>query len=159
MSKKSSNDSKSESSASTPRVGRTIPLDESMLKRTLYDALHNPIPFPRLEKANEGETNLASEQVEPLFSHSVDQQAINDGQRKINGQFCRVDWMLIEVLRLLRVEMKKLPAAHQLDFERIDAILTKAYHTSAAIAEITPPGCEPTLTADPNWTVTETKVA
>lgn len=86
-------------------------------------------------------------------TNTPDQQAINDGQRKINGQLCRVDWMLVEVLRLLRVEIKKLPAAHQLDFERIDAILTRAYHTSAAVAEIRPPGCEPTLVKDPNWTI------
>ena len=76
---------------------------------------------------------------------NAEQQGINDGQRKINGQLCRVDWMIIEI--------KKLPAAHQLDFERIDAILTRAYHTSAAVAEIRPPGCEPTLVADPNWTI------
>ena len=90
---------------------------------------------------------------EEANTNTTDQQAINDGQRKINGQLCRVDWMLVEVLRLLRVEIKKLPAAHQLDFERIDAILTRAYHTSAAVAEIRPPGCEPTLVIDPNWTI------
>lgn len=84
---------------------------------------------------------------------NVTQQDINDGQRKINGQLCRVDWMLVETLRLLRVEIKKLPAANQLDFERIDTILAKAYHTSAAVAEIRPPGCEPTLRADPDWTI------
>lgn len=86
-------------------------------------------------------------------SVTVDQQGINDGQRKINGQLCRVDWMIVETLRLLRVEMAKLPAANQLDFERIDSMLTRAYHTSGEVAEIRPPGCEPTLVADPNWTI------
>jgi hypothetical protein len=84
---------------------------------------------------------------------NAEQQNINDGQRKINGQLCRVDWMIVETLRLLRVEMAKLPAANLLDYERIDAMLTRAYHTSAAVAEIRPPGCEPTLVADPNWTI------
>lgn len=86
-------------------------------------------------------------------ANTTDQQAINDGQRKINGQLCRVDWMLVEVLRLLRVEMRKLPAANLLDFEKIDAILTRAYRTSGAVAEIRPPGCEPTLVVDPDWKI------
>jgi len=179
MTKKSSNDSKSESSANMPRVGRTIPLEEGMLKRTLYDALHNPIPFPQLEKASENETSFASEQghpepgpsselasrtvpdtaVEALLGNLAEQQNVNEGQRRVNGQLCRVDWMLVEALRALRVELAKLPAAHSLDFEKIDNFLSRAYQTNGSVAEIRPPGCEPALVPDPNWTVTKTKVA
>jgi len=82
------------------------------------------------------------------------QKGVNDGQKKINGQLCRVDWMIVETLRLLRVEVAKLPAgAVKMDFDKIDKILTKAYYTSAAVAEIIPPGCEPQFVADPNWTI------
>ena len=82
------------------------------------------------------------------------QKDINGGQKKINGQLCRVDWMLVETLRLIRVEVAKLPAgAVKMDFEKIDKMLTKAYYTSAGVAEIIPPGCEPQIIADPNWTI------
>jgi hypothetical protein len=82
------------------------------------------------------------------------QKGVNDGQKQINGQLCRVDWMLVEILRLLRVEVAKLPTSSiKLEFEKIDKMLTKAYYTSAAVAEIIPPGCEPQFKADPNWTI------
>ena len=82
------------------------------------------------------------------------QKGINNGQKQINGQLCRVDWMLVEILRLLRVEVAKLPtSAVKLEFDKIDKMLTKAYYTSAGVAEIIPPGCEPQFIADPNWTI------
>lgn len=89
-----------------------------------------------------------------LTANNDPQKSINDGQRQINGQLCRVDWMLVEILKLLRVEVAKLPAgAVKLEFDKIDKMLTKAYYTSAAVAEIIPPGCEPRFVADPNWTI------
>lgn len=82
------------------------------------------------------------------------QEEINNGQRKINGQLCRVDWMLIEALRLLRIEMANLPdVGNKADFSKVDKMLEKAYKTSGAVAGIKPPGCEPQLVTDPNWTV------
>lgn len=84
---------------------------------------------------------------------NAEQQRADEGQRQINGQLCRVDWMLIETLRLLRVELAHVPGIPRLDFERIDAMLKRAYYTMAAVAEIKPPGCEPQFVADPNWTI------
>lgn len=84
------------------------------------------------------------------------QLKFNEGQARINGQLCRVDRMLVEILKLLRLEIAKFPGfakANKADFERIDAMLVKAYHTSAEVAHIKPPGCEPPYTADPKWTV------
>ena len=171
MTKKSSSPSESESSANPPRVGETIPLKESMLRRTLLDALLDPVPFPRLKTTNEGDPNCGTEEVHPepnppaslesgtLLDNLAEQQNVNEGQKRVNGQLCRVDWMLIEAFRSLRIELAKLPGAHSVDFEKIDHFLTRAYHTNGSVAEIRPPGCEPALVPDPNWEVSTTKVA
>lgn len=80
-----------------------------------------------------------------------DQDDINDGQRKINGQLCRVDRKLVEILRLLRMELAKLPEFAAIDFAEFDTRLKEIYHISGAVAEIIPPGCEPQYPPNPNW--------
>jgi hypothetical protein len=76
---------------------------------------------------------------------------IIEGQRRINGQLCRVDQMLVEIIRQLILELAKFPAAARADLNRIEAMLVHAYQTSGKVAHIKPPGCEPPYTADPNW--------
>ncbi len=79
------------------------------------------------------------------------QEEINDGQRKINGQLCRVDRKLVEILRFLREELAKLPELAKVDFSEFDKRLKEIYYISGAVAEIIPPGCEPRYPPDPNW--------
>lgn len=82
-----------------------------------------------------------------------DPQKVLEGQRKINGQLCRVDQMLVEIIKHLRLEIAKFPVFAKVDFKKIDEMLVEAYRTSGAVAHIKPPGCEPQYTADPKWTV------
>jgi hypothetical protein len=81
----------------------------------------------------------------------TDQEGINSGQRQINGQLCRVDRKIVEILRLLRLELAKLPEFAALDFAEFDTRLKEIYHISADVAEIIPPGCEPQYNPNPNW--------
>ena len=83
------------------------------------------------------------------------QAASNDGQKKINGELCRVDWMIIETLKHLRQILDQSPAMARADFENFDKWLKWAYYASGAVADIKPPGCEPSLKVDPDWTVKE----
>lgn len=79
---------------------------------------------------------------------------VTDGQRKINGQLCIVDQTLIEILKLIRLEITKFPKVAKQDFSKIDELLKKAYYASYAVASVKPPGCEPAYDPDPKWTVT-----
>ncbi len=80
-------------------------------------------------------------------------QGLNDGQRKINGQLCIVDQTLIDILRLLRIALTKVPKLAKEDFTKIDELLKKAYNASHAVAHVKPPGCEPVYPPDPKWGV------
>jgi len=81
------------------------------------------------------------------------QHEINDGQRHINGQLIRVDMLLVETIKLLRLEMAKFQPRPGQNFEQIDKLLMHAYAASANISSIKPPGCEPSYSPDPNWTI------
>ena len=81
------------------------------------------------------------------------QEEINDGQKRINGALCRVDWKLIKALKELRLAIAAAPGLGRIDFKDVDTALVDAYKASAIVADIKPPGCEPSLTYDPNWTV------
>jgi hypothetical protein len=182
---------KPQGNARTPRVVRTIQVEDDVLKRSVDDVISDPIPFPRFdgkgsyEAADADPQEASSIRVESSVTHAIeklqqdvfrlqkavaatrtinieqqeintrDQQEINDGQRRINGQLCRVDWMLLETLRLLRIEIEKLPGIGKADLQRIDEVLTRAYHTSAAVSEL-PPGCEPAVVEDPDWSINDT---
>src|SRR5438309_229697 len=79
------------------------------------------------------------------------QEEINDGQKKINGQLCRVDWRLIEALKLISGVLKQVAAAKaadgtklvDLDPAALNRLIDEAGRISAVVADIIPPGCEP----------------
>jgi hypothetical protein len=81
------------------------------------------------------------------------QQQFNEGQIKINGQLVMVDQTLIEILRLIRIALMKVPKLAKDDFAKIDELLKKVYHASKDVAHVKPPGCEPAYPPDPNWRV------
>ncbi len=75
-----------------------------------------------------------------------------EGQKRINGQLCRVDQMLIEIIKQLKIEIAKFPVfAKAADLKQIDAMLVEAYNTSGRVAHIKPPGCEPPYPPDSTW--------
>lgn len=81
----------------------------------------------------------------------AEQLEINAGQRKINGQLCHVDQILVEVIKVLKLEIAKLSAFSKANFDEFNKLLEYAYRTSAAVASVKPPGCEPAYTVDPTW--------
>ncbi len=82
----------------------------------------------------------------------AEQSEINAGQRKINGQLCHVDQILVEVIKALKLEIAKLSAFSKANFDEFNRLLEYAYKASAAVASVKPPGCEPAYTVDPGWT-------
>ena len=72
-----------------------------------------------------------------------DQEAINDGQRKINGALVYVDRHVIDALDALIKALtdKKILCRHDLD--KISKPFKEAYYTSGKVAGIEPPGCNP----------------
>lgn len=81
-----------------------------------------------------------------------EQLDINAGQRKINGELCHVDRILVEIIKALKLEIIKLSGFSEANFAEVNRLLEYAYKTSAGVASVKPPGCEPPYTADPNWT-------
>lgn len=69
-----------------------------------------------------------------------------EGQKRINGQLCRVDQMLIEILRQIKEELAK-PAKR--DLKKIEALLDEVSKASGRVAAIEPPGCEPSYPYKP----------
>lgn len=82
------------------------------------------------------------------------QEAINDGQKQINGQLCYVDRTIVETIKLLRLAIASSPVLGKIDFEKVDRSLMHAYESSAAVASVKPPGCEPSFYGDPKWNPT-----
>lgn len=81
--------------------------------------------------------------------YNFTQDEINQGQRRINFELCEVDMNVIEALKMIVETLKKVqalpPLTHDLqniDFNKIEAALSKAYNTSKEVADIKPPGCE-----------------
>jgi hypothetical protein len=79
------------------------------------------------------------------------QEAINEGQKKINGQLCYVDRTIVETIKLLRLAIANSPVFGKIDFDKVDRSLMHAYESSAAVASVKPPGCEPPYYGDPKW--------
>ena len=78
---------------------------------------------------------------------------IYEGQKKINGQLCRVDWKLIEALRAVKVilEQSRPPLPPDL-LEDLQRKIEAANYVSRKVAEIKPPGCEPEIREDQPYT-------
>jgi hypothetical protein len=82
-------------------------------------------------------------------TYNFTQDEINHGQRRINFELCEVDMSVIETLKMIVEILKKVralpPLTHDLqdlDFNKIEAAISKAYNTSKKVADIKPPGCE-----------------
>jgi hypothetical protein len=61
-----------------------------------------------------------------------------NGQKKINGNLCRVDWRLIQAL----IEVSNLLKSSGADTSNLDALIAAADEIGATVALETPPGCE-----------------
>ncbi len=70
------------------------------------------------------------------------QEEINDGQKRINGELCRVDWRVINVLQEMRTVLAQL-GGPSLDLSAIDAAILEADLISEKVAMVDPPGCRP----------------
>jgi hypothetical protein len=68
------------------------------------------------------------------------QQETNDGQQKINGELCRVDWRLIVALKEVRAILATTPGV---DIAALTLAIDEAAAISALVADIKPPGCMP----------------
>ena len=80
----------------------------------------------------------------------------NEGQKKINGQLCYVDQVIIDTIKLLKLAIANSPqfSSNRINFDEVDKKLQHAYDSSIRVASVKPPGCEPALYGDPNWTPT-----
>ena len=81
--------------------------------------------------------------------YTFTQDEINHGQRRINFELCEVDKNVIETLKMIVEVLKKIKALppltrdlQSIDFNKIEAALSKADDTSKTVADIKPPGCE-----------------
>ena len=71
------------------------------------------------------------------------QQEINDGQRNINGELCRVDWRIIEALRAVKAVLAACPGCAGVSLTALDSAIKAADSVSDKVADIKPPGCDP----------------
>jgi hypothetical protein len=74
-----------------------------------------------------------------------------EGQKKINGGLCRVDWSLVEALKAVSAALAQLAASQPapsdqvaaLDLSALNHWIAEADRISAGVADIIPPGCLP----------------
>ena len=71
------------------------------------------------------------------------QEEINEGQRKINGALCYVDWHVIKAIKTLTDVLVKNGVLRPQDVQELNQALTELYATSNGVAGIEPPGCNP----------------
>ena len=72
-----------------------------------------------------------------------EQEAINEGQRKINGALVYVDGHVIEALDALIKALANKNILCRQDLDKISKPFKEAYYTSKKVAGIEPPGCNP----------------
>ena len=76
-----------------------------------------------------------------------------EGQQRINGQLCKVDWKLIEALRAVLALLEKSHPALPPDLmEDLRRKIESANYVSKKVAEIKPPGCIPEVREDEPYT-------
>jgi hypothetical protein len=76
-----------------------------------------------------------------------------EGQRQINGALCRVDWKLIQVLRMIHNIFAELrPHIAQDVLDKLEKAIKDADKFSGEVAGIKPPGCEPEGREDTTYT-------
>lgn len=72
------------------------------------------------------------------------QRAINRGQRQINFALTTVDEKLAKALQALKHAIAQTPGMARIDFDGVDEAISDVYNTSSRVADIKPPGCDPT---------------
>jgi hypothetical protein len=78
-----------------------------------------------------------------------------DGQKRINGELCRVDWKLIRALNVLYEILETMrPHVKEQMLEALKQAIDDADLTSGKVASIKPPGCDPEEREDPGPTYT-----
>lgn len=78
-----------------------------------------------------------------------------DGQKRINGELCRVDWKLIRALNAIYEVLATMhPPVRDHLLEALRQAIDDADLTSGKVASIKPPGCDPENREDPGPTYT-----
>lgn len=72
------------------------------------------------------------------------QLAINRGQRQINFALTTVDEKIAKALEALRDAIAQTPGMARIDFDVVDEAISDVHNTSSRVADIKPPGCDPT---------------
>lgn len=75
------------------------------------------------------------------------QQEINEGQKKINGALCQVDWDVIYSIKALLKALKDAGVLNDAQLSKAKKEIDEAHDKSKKVASIDPPGCEPSLLA------------
>lgn len=73
------------------------------------------------------------------------QKKINEGQTKINGALCFVDWHVIYSIKALVKALEDADVLTDAQLSEVKKALDQAYYTSEKVASIDPPGCDPNL--------------
>jgi hypothetical protein len=71
------------------------------------------------------------------------QEEINDGQKKINGKLCQVDWRLLAAIREVRDVLNRHAGIAEAELLMLDQAIQAADVLGAQVAKVDPPGCEP----------------
>ena len=86
----------------------------------------------------------AKEKISPKRK-SEEQQKFNDGQKKINGALCYVDWHVIYSIKALVKALEDAGVLTDAQLSKAKKELDLAHYTSERVASIDPPGCDPNL--------------
>ena len=78
------------------------------------------------------------------------QEQINNGQKKVNGKLCQVDWRLLVALREVRKVLNRQAGLSEPDLAMLDRAIKEADDFSAIVAKVDPPGCEPNNRESPD---------
>lgn len=63
------------------------------------------------------------------------------GQKKINGNLCRVDWRIIQALLAVRDILRGIPGVNAAAVDSLDKLIQDADQLGEKVAGDDPPGC------------------
>ena len=118
----------------------------------LHDSEHRTQVRSSLKnlRARNQERTKAKTKDYPNQGNVKQQQAVNYGQRQINGALCYVDWHVIKTLKVLSKALEDAGVLTSSQLEEVLNELDPAYQASARVPDIDPPGCgDPELHVDP----------
>lgn len=78
------------------------------------------------------------------YSLQNDQKAINAGQAKINFALTEADRRLMDILEIVKTAIQAPPGHGHTYVPQIDEAIRVAIRAIDRVAEIKPPGCDPT---------------